>query len=267
MKMLRVLSTIIYLTSVSLLSCTDKTSNPQPPDEYTEFKQQIAASPREDETAELMALYVSGNEVAYQTIYDKYQSALDLVMSQYRDSIPQLDSAGFVYPAEVSRVALVVNESFKTALRANEYVEWDSLNELFDVSDIDTMEMEENSLVDLYFEPRLNSQLVGEKSYSRLSGITNTGYYPVQYDSTMIYPWRIGTVGDTYTFLLRLSTGTGDIYDHSHRFWYFRVADNEAEFVGYHEWSSVSVEPDWWTEAILGVCGRYHTSTHPFCIY
>ena len=88
MKLLKVLTTVLYFTFVLFLSCTDKSTEPQPPDEFEEFKDQIAASPRTDETAELMALFVSGREVAYQTIYDGFRNSLDLVKTQYRSTVP-----------------------------------------------------------------------------------------------------------------------------------------------------------------------------------
>jgi hypothetical protein len=253
--------------AILLVSCSDKSVEPPPPSDFEIFKDQLMESPRLDETAELMTLFVTGRAVAYRTDYDRMKSALDSVKLQFRDSIPQLDSAGFVYPTEVSKVVLVVSEAFKNALRNNEYTDWDSLNDLYYVTDIDTSVMAESSFVDLSFEPRLNSKLLAERDYSGLANTLGTGYYPITHDSSMIYPWRIGTVGDTHTFLLRISTGSGDFFDQDHRFWYFRVEDNLAELVGFFDWSTGQNKPDWWDEAMLGLCGRYHSSSHPFCIY
>ncbi len=253
--------------AILIMSCSNKSVEPPPPSDFEIFKDQLIESPRLDETAELMTLFVTGRAVAYRSDYNRMKSALDSVNSQFRDSVPQLDSAGFVYPAEVSRVVLVVSEAFKTALRNNEYTDWDSLNDLYYVNDIDTSVMAESSFVDLSFEPRLNSKLLAERDYSGLANILGTGYYPVNYDSSMIYPWRTGTLGDIHTFLLRISSGGGDFFDQNHRFWYFRVEDNLAELVGFFDWSAGQNKPEWWDEAMLGVCGRYHASTHPLCVY
>lgn len=267
MNCTRIILMTALAAAVLFTACSDKSVEPPPPSDFEIFKDQLFESPRLDETAELMTLFVTGRAVAYRNDYDRMKSALDSVRSQFRDSIPQLDSAGFVYPAEVSKIVLVVSEAFKDAIRNNEYTDWDSLNDLYYVNDIDTSVMAESSFVDLSFEPRLNSKLLAERDYSGLADILGTGYYPVSYDSSMIYPWRIGTLGDTHTFLLRISTGSGDFFDQNHRFWYFRVEDNLAELAGFFDWSVGQNKPAWWDEAMRGVCSRYHSSTHPFCIY
>jgi hypothetical protein len=237
------------------MSCSRSVDpEPEPLSEYDELKQQIAHSPREDEEAELMALWLRGDVVAFDRDYDAVKNALARVREQFGDSIPQLNSIQFKYQYQEGVVGLILTESAIAQLRAGEYVEWDSLNTLFKVADIDTSRMEASSQVELSFEGRLNPAML-QAYYAKLAGVSS-GFLGVWIeDDSNIYPWKLD---NQYTFLLREAWGDCLLefeckYSH---FWYFKVIGSTAYLIGDFLVDDNPNWPDWWDEA-----------KEPFCRY
>lgn len=242
---------------VLLMSCSKGVDpEPDPLSEFDELKQQIAHSPREDEEAELMALWLRGDVVAYDRDYDAVKNALARVRDQFADSVSQLTSIQFTYPYQEGTVGVILTESAIAQLRAGEYVEWDSLNTLFKVAEIDTSRMEASNQVELSFEGRLNPALL-QIYYANLAGISS-GFLGVRVgDYSNIYPWKLD---NQYTFLLRQAWGdcmAGCLYSH---FWYFRVAGSTAYLIGDFLVDDNPDWPDWWDEAKVPFC-RYTNSS------
>ncbi len=252
-SILLMISSLLTGCALVLISCSKGLDyEPEPPDPYFELRQQIAKSPRADGEAELMALWMSGSVVAYQRDYDRVRDALALVREIYADTVPFLDSAEFVYRMQESVIGIGLTESAIERLRAGTYIEWDSLNELYRLSDIDTSRMAVSRQVELSFEGRLNPSLLSTY-YGQLDGVSESYLYVQIGDYSNIYPWQVDY---NYTFLLREAHGDCMFQCDSNQFWYFRVSDGEAEYIGKYLPGGASVPPAWWDQARVPFC-RY----------
>jgi hypothetical protein len=230
---------------------------PGPPDPFEDLKEQIAKSPRADEEAELMTLWITGDVVAYQRDYDRVRAALSLVRETHGDSVPYLDSVQFVYRYQEGVIGLALSETAVEQLRAGTYVDWDSLNALFRVAEIDTTRLATSGQVDLTFEGRLNPDLL-VSYYARLDSVetylyVRTGDYP------NIYPWKSGY---DHTFLLRQAWGDCMRYCDGNLFWYFKVVEGEPLYLGEYNPEASVIPPAWWGEASASFC-KY--IKHPLC--
>ncbi|MBU1320440.1 MAG: hypothetical protein KKG33_12545 [candidate division Zixibacteria bacterium] len=251
--------------SLVLVSCGRSVDpEPEPPDDLVDLQNQLAESPRDNEEAELMALWMVGKVVAYTRDYNRIVDALNIVRQTYSDSVPQLDSIQFAYPFQPSEIIVLVDSAARAKLRIGAYTDWDSLNSLFRVTDIDTTDLGISQQVQLSFLGRLNPDLLAD-SYWDLGqlrgGITGTGIYVNVGDQSNLYPWEVGTF---MTFLLRRADGdcpAGCINSH---FWYFRVSEGHAELVGDFEAEDGVPFPDWWDVANAGFCEYFHYR-HGYC--
>lgn len=259
-RTLPLIALVSLLIGLVLVSCSRSVSpEPQPPDELTDLIDQLLESPRPDEEAELMAMWL-GTEVAYTRDYDRIRNALKLVRDTYRNSIPQLDSIQFTYYSEVGRIYVFLTDPAVAQLRAGSYTDWDSLNTLYRAVDIDTSNIANQGEVSIYFKGRLKPELMGA-IYAGLPSIWHYGINQLEGDRSNIYPWPDG---DAMTFLLREADGDCPSgCTHSH-FWYFRVINGHAELIGDYDTDSASAFPDWWSEGELGFC-TYFNYRHPYC--
>lgn len=257
---------IVALMAIAafVLSCSSGVEPlPEPLSEYEELRQQLAKSPRPDEEAELMALWMSGYVVAHQRDYDRVRAAVELVRETYRDSIPYLDSVEFTYDLEISMIAVLLDEQAVSQLRDDSYTDWDSLNELFRVAEIDTTSLEYRGEVTLTFEGRLNPSLLSAYYNPGLvQGIRGSGVYVPSGDHSNIYPW---TSGSDFMFLLRRAWGDCSSWCPENQFWYFKVVDGEALYVGSYYAVDPYIFPEWWGEASVPFC-RY-IPHHELCGY
>jgi hypothetical protein len=260
-KMRSALYLLIFLittASASFMSCgADKTSKPEPPNEYSIFLTQLAESPRDNAEAELMALWITGKAVAYRSDYDRIRNSIARVRSEYGDSIPFVDSQQFVYPMSVSKIYVYLTACAIEKFRNGEYHDWDSLNTLYRVSDI---VLKSYGLILLSFEPRLNPMLLLE-SYRDLASITYAEPNFLIGDRPNVYPWFDG---DDETFLFRYAWGdcpSGCIHS---KFWYFRVVGNTVEYVGVYAPSDGDPIPAWWDEAKIAFY-KYHNMHSGYC--
>ena len=254
--------TAIMVMAIMIVSCSKSVNTlGDDPDPYDVLRKQLAQSPRDNEEAELMTLWLSGDIVAYSLDYNRVRDALNVLRQTYSDSIPQLDSIHFVYPDQESGIAVILSESATDELRVGSFVDWDSLNTLFQMETIDTSQLATSRQVDLTFKGRLNPSLLAHY-YMQLDGVTGTGFYPRTVDYSNLYPW---TLGDNHTFLLRKAWGNCENECQNNHFWYFRVSGSNAVFVGELLWSSGVSLPDWWDEASVALC-RYSTALQTkFC--
>jgi len=251
--------TIIIAVAVAALSCSKSVEyEPGPPDPYEDLKTQIAQSPRPDEEAELMALFASGDVVAYQRDYDRFRDALNIVSTSFRDSVPELDSIHFVYRFQVGVIGLILKAAAVQQLRDGMFTDWDSLNALYRVSEIDTSGLATSQQVVLTFEGRLNPLLL--QSYYSQAVTDTSGFVFVRTgDYSNIYPWKSGY---DHTFLLRKAWGNCMSMCDSNRFWYFKVVEGEARYLGEYCPDDSPYPPDWWDEAKVPFCAY---TDHPLC--
>jgi len=257
---LSALSLILVAALAVILSCGRSVDpEPQPPDELVDLQNQLAESPRDNEEAELMAMWL-GREVAHTRDYDKIRTALSVLRDNYRSSVPQLDSIEFSYFNEVGRIFVFLTASAVTQLRTGVYADWDSLNTLYRMTDMDTIRIWNSGEVSLSFEGRLKPELMGA-IYGSLPSIWHYGINLRGGDWSNLYPWP---EGNAMTFLLRRADGdcpAGCINSH---FWYFRVTEGHAEYVGDFEVEDGIPFPDWWDVAKSGFC-HYFSYFHGYC--
>ena len=236
---------------VLLFGCSKSTEYlPEPPDPYFELRQQIAKSPRADEEAELMALWMSGDVVAYDRDYLQVRDALSLVRGTFSDTIPYLDSVNFVYRFQESVIGLVLSDYAVQQLRAGTFVEWDSLNELYRLSEIDTTWLAGSGHITLSFEGRLNPQVLSAR-YGLLDGVDAGFLFAKVGDYSNIYPWRSGY---DHTFLLRRGWENCVSQCEGNEFWYFKVNDGNARYIGGYVADGAEEPPVWWDEAEGAFC-------------
>jgi hypothetical protein len=254
---------MILVLAIVVISCSKSVEyEPGPPDPYEDLKAQIAQSPRPDEEAELMVLFSTGHVVAHQRDYDRIREAVSLVRETFRDSVPFLDSVQFAHNVSVGVVLILLNEGAVGQLRDGSFVDWDSLNTLYRVAEIDTTWLESSNQVVLTFEGRLNPSLLSFY-YAQLESVVGTGISPRAGDYSNIYPWMSGF--DDRTFLLRKAWGDClNQCDHN-RFWYFKVVDGEAKYIGEYDPNVSPISPVWWDEARVSLCA-YVPKSHFLCI-
>lgn len=240
--------------AIVLASCSKSVEyEPLPPDPYEDLKTQIAQSPRPDEEAELMVLFSTGHVVAHQRDYDRVREAVSLVRETFRDSIPFLDSVEFRLNVSVGVILILLNEGAVEQLRDGSFVDWDSLNTLYRVAEIDTTGLDSLDQVVLTFEGRLNPSLLSFY-YTQLESVYGAGISLEEGDYSNIYPWMSGF--EVHTFLLRKAWGDCLNQCDYDRFWYFKVVDGEAKYIGEYSPDDSPGTPNWWNE------GRT-----PFCTY
>ena len=254
---------LILALAIAITSCSKSVEyEPPPPDPYEDLKEQIAKSPRPDEEAELMVLFSTGHVVAHQRDYDRVREAVSLVRETFRDSVPFLDSVKFEYRYQVSVFGLILKETAVQQLRDGIFTDWDSLNTLYRVSEIDTSGLAASQQVVLTFEGRLNPLLL--QGYYAQVVTDTTGFIFLRNDDySNIYPWMSGF--DDHTFLLRKAWGDClNQCDHN-RFWYFKVVDGEAKYIGEYDPGVSPASPVWWNEARASLCA-YVPKDHFLCI-
>ena len=253
---------VILALAIAVTSCSKSVEyEPPPPDPYEDLKEQIAQSPRPDEEAELMVLFSTGHVVAHQRDYDRVRDAVSLVRETFRDSVPFLDSVQFTHNVSPGVILVLLDEEAVDQLRDGSFVDWDSLNALYRVAEIDTTWLESSDQVVLTFEGRLNSSLLSVY-YAQLEGVYGVGISLKVGDYSNIYPWMSGF--DDRTFLLRKAWGDClNQCDHN-QFWYFKVADGEAKYIGEYSPDDSPALPNWWNEARTPFC-TYISYTHTLC--
>jgi hypothetical protein len=253
-EILRLIACVIVV-SLTMIGC-DGVTQPEPVDPLTELKQRLAQSPRENEEAEEIALWLSGEIVAPETLYVQVRDALTRLRDAFGDSVPCLDSISYRHTHQVSYLYLGMNACAVERIREGTYHGWDSLNALYRVTSIDTSWFSEGwlDMAELRFEGRLNPVLLDEY-YEGLSGV---GFVDVQDnylgDGPNLYPWMSES---GFTFLLRNTWGCYPTWCPEGHFWYFKEIDQQPVLVGDYLHDQQSEWPDWWAEANDSYCAWF----------
>lgn len=196
------------------------------------------------EEALLMSLWVGDELRPDSALAIRLQNCLESLREEYRDSIWQVDIQ-FTHPWGPSLLIVGLTDSAANELRHDNYHAWDSLNNLFGLTSIDTSWIYNMSYTTvLRFEGLLNSKIL-KSYYDSLPGLeyVNVGVRIGDWPCT--YPWIID---NKVRFLVREAWGdcpAGCIQSH---FFYFKEIDDRFELVG--DWILwAQDEPEWWTEA------------------
>lgn len=255
------LAATLILISMLMVGC-DGVTKPEQVDPLADLKQRLAQSPRDNEEAELMALFLSGEIAAPETLYIQVRDALTRLRDAFSDSVPCLDSISYRHKFLTSYLSLWMLDDAVEKVRNGSYHDWDSLNTLYRVTSIDTSSFsrERYRVASLQFEGRLNTALLKEY-YENLYGVydvTRSSYFFG--DGPNIYPWIIDT---GFTFLLRATNpfcpsgcGLGHV-------WYFKEMDMQPVLIGDYVEDAQSEWPDWWPEANDAYCTWFEFTDCP----
>jgi hypothetical protein len=261
LKSERLIALLLWVALLVMsLSCSDVPCEPDP-DPLQGIKEKLAQTPRADKEAEEMALWLSGELVAPETLYTQLRDAVSVLRSAYAD-YPEVQMIRFVLPFETSRIGLKLDTAAAARYLNGEYNDWDSLNALFGVETIEEV-FESHFLhfrsLTIRFSGRLHPQLLADV-YSQLPGVEWA--YPSYWtnDSSNLYPWKQSSA---WTFLLR--KGWTDCWNscQDNHFWYFRVRSAEVELVGDFRLIRDPL-PGWWSEGRTAFC-EYFGYTEEFC--
>ena len=214
-------------------------SPPQP------FTAPDSTTPRENREAEEAALWLSGELIAPQAVYETIRDDLAAIRGEYLDSIPKL-AVPFMAPWVVSEVIVRLTDDAVVRFLAREPNDIDSLNAVFHATHLDTFRLKGTpprwTLID--FAGRQHPARLGEFYQAQDDVVWGepNGYIG---DWSNVYPWKRG---ETMTYLFREAWGDCPAGCISSRFWYFRRTAGVTEYVGTFEvWKDPY--PDWWDEA------------------
>lgn len=233
---------ILLAAIMALASCgNDRVANTPPPPDQPD----TTATPRENREAEEAALWLSGELVAPQDLYETVRDDLAAIRGEYLDSIPDV-AVQFEVPWVVSEVIVKLTDDAVQRFLAREPNDVDSLNAVFHATHLDTFRLKTTppraTLIDFAgLQNPVRLAQYYEAQDDVIWGDTN-GYVG---DRSNVYPWNHN---GTMTYLVRHGEGdcpAGCIYN---RFSYFKRHAGVTEYLGTFEYR-IDPEPHWWEEA------------------
>ena len=236
---LHLLDVFLVLLAVVVLTCDSS----DPPASAGAKVNETVEFGRENAEAELAALWLSGELTAPKALYQTIKDDLSDIRAAYTDSIAELEIE-FVPPWEPSQVLVGFTESGVERLRAGDYPEFDELNDLFHLAELDTKFHWHSPLAILTFEGRQHPARIAApyESFDDVRYAEPNGFVG---DWGNVYPWWLD---EGISYLWRDAWGDCPAGCINSRFWYFRVTDAGIEYVGtFEKW--VDPEPPWWGEA------------------
>ena len=233
---------IALATLALFMSCgnDDRVSNPPPPDNQST----IDDTPRANREAEEAALWLSGELIAPQDLYEAIRDDLDAIRGEFLDSIPKT-AIGFFPPWVVTEIIVLPDDATWDKIRNHEPNVIDSLNTVFRATKLDTLRIGSRYLFGIIaFEGRLHPQRLSE-IYQANPGVIIADPNGYVGDWSNIYPWKHD---GNMTYLFRLGGGDCPAGCTENEFWYFRRVNGTTEYAGtFVYWDEP--EPDWWDEA------------------
>jgi hypothetical protein len=216
-----------------------KNENTEPPP--TNF------TPKENEEAELMALCLSGELVAPDSLYNQLLNDLIAIRNTFGDTIEIVNQLKFQPPWEAGCFMIGFDDTTFQQIRNGQYHAWDSLNQQYHLADIDTISLQFGGIVLLTFKGRLNPWRLCEL-YGTLPGAWAPSPNYIRGDRANIYA-RETESGITYLFR--------DAWDdcpsgclHS-EYWYFVFIGYLPLLIGHWAPDQTPQPPAWWEEAKL----------------
>lgn len=238
------LLTLAVVLLCLLNSCSKSTKNESKDPDAISLP--IEGTPKENEEAELMAICLSGELIAPDSLYQQIVSDLEAIRSQFGDSIEMVNNIKFSPPWAPSCLLINFDDSTGEKILQGEYDAWDELNLMYKVTQIKTRPVIPGfgCFVTLYFEGRFNPCHQADQ-YRVLPGVMFAEPNGIEGDGSNVYTRQIeGAI----TYLFRFAYGdcpSGCIVS---EFWYFVVNQGEPEYLGYFKYRR-DPEPDWWEEA------------------
>jgi hypothetical protein len=236
-QMKRVLCTVLALAALVALGCEDSgvVRNGVPQNEAT--------TPRDNEEAELAALWLSGDLVAPQDLYQRIKRDLARIRQEHSD-LETMASIEFMPPWVPSQLLTRFTPEGVEKIRDGDYPELELLNARFGLTRLDTISLWRMGTAIMEFYGRKHPLALGAP-YVALDDVMWAEPNHYVGDWSCVYPWPID---GGMSYLVRHGSGDCLAGCINNIFWYFRVDDDEVEYVGRYEmW--VEPEPVWWNEA------------------
>lgn len=236
---------VVILLSCFIISCSKSTKN-ENGNENTE-PPPIEFTPKENEEAELIALCLSGELVAPDSLYNQILSDLAAIRATFGDTFEVVNRIKFSPPWVAGCLIIGFDDSTVQQIRNGQYHAWDSLNQQYQVTKIDTIVFDWLGIALLSFEGRLHPYRLAEV-YAVLPGVWAASPNGIRGDYPNIYARQTGS---GLTYLFRDAWGdcpSGCIYS---EYWHFIFEGDQPVFIGHWAPDEDPNEPDWWEEARL----------------
>lgn len=231
---------ILMILAVSALAACD---SPDSADYGGEKTVKYIEFGRENAEAELAALWLSGELQAPEELYQSIKDDLSEIRAMYADSLAQLEIE-FAPPWAPSQVLVGLTESGVQKLRSGDFPEFEELNSLFHLAELDTKLNWAAPVAVLTFEGRQHPARIAAP-YAFLNDVSYAEPNGFSGDWSNVYPWRLS---DGMSYLWREAWGDCPAGCINSRFWYFRVTGSGIEYVGTYRLGD-DPEPPWWLEA------------------
>lgn len=203
----------------------------------------LTFAPEDQEEAELIALCLSGDLEAPDSLYNLILSNLGAVRSEFSERFESINRIRFKPPWVESCIIIGFDEATDQLVKSGEYHAWDELNSEYQVTEIDTRI---TGAAVLYFKGVLHPRRLSE-FYRGLPGVRYVEPNGLIGDSPNVYP-RQTLQGISYLF--RNAWGDCPAGCTADEYWYFRVSGpSGVDFVGYWPAHLNDKPPSWWIEA------------------
>ncbi len=204
-----------------------------------------STTPKENAEAELAALWLSGDLIAPQALYETIRNDLAAIRAANADSTDMV-SIGFFPPWAPSELLAGFSSEGVQKIRNDNFPELERLNKYFGLVELDTSGLSwgTRGSAGLRFSGRKHPMMIAP-DYDELDDVMwaePNGYIG---DWGNVYPWKLDR---GMSYLIRNAWGdcpAGCIYS---VFWYFRVNDGAVWYVGRYQ-PQADAEPLWWPEA------------------
>lgn len=155
---------IITAALLTLIHC----AKPNQPEEPSYF----VKTPMPDELAELSALYLSGEILAPQELYDRVHRDLEVIRAEYGNGYIVIQENDFCDQISASCFTAYLDSLHFNSIEVGEYTAWDSLNMLYQFDDGSFYAYPPGKSVYMEFQGRKNPKVL-IASYLQLPGFLN----------------------------------------------------------------------------------------------
>lgn len=205
-----------------------------------------------------MALWLSHELVAPEALYQRLDTAVNLLRNQYHYRNPALQQTHYELPVKPNILSVKFDSMGSDAMRAGSYSGWDSLNALFGATGYDTTGYDFGEFgawvyAELRFAGIFNAESLAVR-YSLLEGIDIA--YPQE-----LYPQESSLIpslrNDTLEFLLW--NGWGDCFNGclQNAFSFYREDADSFILVGAMYKNETPELPNWWLDDAYWIwCGQ-----------
>lgn len=212
----------------------------------------IELTPEDYEEATLIALALSGELVAPDSLYNQVLEELAGIRSTYGGSIGPIQHIRFIPPWAPGRLYIDFDSASAQMVADGEYHAWDQLNQQYQVTEIDTFSIRYGYVM-LHFNEKYHPLRLTEK-YEVLPGVRYAGPDRPGGDFSNVYP-RLTSNGITYLF--RKGWGDCPCGCLANLYWYFDTEWHRPVLIGHWDPQNNPKEPYWWNEAEQNIRSYY----------